>query len=228
VTIAPDDHLYVCYSNGQVARERKTWTIFDYADFQYNITITGYTLNTITVTSSSNVSVGDTIYQVDSLGAFIGQSIVTAVPDATHITVEDTNIMWQNRVAIDYKPIPVNLTYTPIGGNYAWVKHFQDFQIMFRDAIFTNLKAGFASDFDNATEYTTFVALGNTGFGTIPFGDEPFGGGRSVAQVVRTLVPRNKARCHWLTPSIVHSEALSNFAITGMNFYFVYTSSRTR
>lgn len=228
VSLTPDDHLYVCFASGQVARERKDWTIFDYADFQYNINIVSSVLATITVTSNANVAVGDTIYQVDGLGAFVGQSIVTSLPNSTTIIVEDTDVHWVAGTAIDYKPIPVNLTYTPIGGNFAWVKHFQDYQTFFRNATFTDLKFGFASDFDQTTEYTTLTALGGGGFGTVPFGDEPFGGGRSVPQVVRTLVPRNKARCHWIIPSIVHAEALSNFAVTGINFYFVYTSSRTR
>ncbi len=222
VSLTPDDHLYVCYSNGQVARERKNWVISDFADFEYNISITSFSGFTVHVTSSANIAVGDTIWQS------VGQSIVTVINSATQITVEDSNITWNIGTAIDYKPIALNMTWTPIGGNFAWVKHFQDFQAFFRDATFTDLKFGFASDFDTTTEYTTISSFGGGGFGTVPFGNEPFGGGRSVAQVPRTLVPRNKARCHWLTPSITHSEALSNFTLMGINFYYLYTSSRTR
>ncbi len=228
VSISPDDHLYVCFANGQVARERKNWNIFDYADFQYDINIVSAVDDVITVTSSADIAVGDTIYQVDGIGSFVGQSIVTIVNNATTVTVADDNVDWIAGTAVDYKPISVGFTYTPIGGNFAWVKHFQDFQAFFRDAIFTDLQFGFASDFDTTVDYTTIAALGGTGFGTVPFGEEPFGGGRTISQVARTLVPRNKARCHWLTPSVVHSEALSNFSLTGINFYYVYTSSRSK
>jgi hypothetical protein len=228
VSLTPDDHLYVCFANGQVARERKNWNIFDYADFQYNITIASSSGASIVVTSSTNIEVGNTIYQVDGLGSFVGQSIVTVVNSPTQVTVADNDVHWIAGTAIVYKPISLNLTYTPIGGSYSWVKHFQDFQAFFRDATFTDLQFGFASDFDTTVDYTTIVALGGTGFGTVPFGEEPFGGGRSIPQVARTLVPRNKARCHWLTPSITHAEALSNFSLTGINFFYLYTSSRSK
>lgn len=228
VSLQPDDHLYMCYSTGQVVRERKNWTIFDYADFEFPVTVVSSSGATVTLTSTTNVAAGDSLYQVDAIGSFVGQSIITAVVDATHITVTDSTISWVARPATVYGPIPVNILYTPIGGNFAWVKHFQDFQAFFRDATFTNLAFGFTSDFDSTTDTVELVSQTGLGFGLVPFGNEPFGGVGTIAQVARTLVPRNKARCHWLTPSIMHSEALSNFALTGINFFYKYVSSRTR
>lgn len=229
VSLQPDDHLYLDQSTtGLVTRERKNWNIFDYAEFSYPVTIVSSSGVSVTVVSSTGASVGASLYQQDSLGSFIGQSIITAVPDSTHITVTDPTISWIAGPATVYNPIPVSVIYTPIGGNFAWVKHFQDFQAFFRDATFTDLSFGFASDFDPSEELTTIISQTGPGFGLVPFGEEPFGGVGTIAQVARTLVPRNKARCHWLTPSITHSEALSNFAITGINFYYTYTSSRTR
>ena len=228
VSLTPDDHLYLCFANGQVARERKNWNSFDYADFQYPVTITGYTGFTVSLTSTTNIVAGDTLYQVDSLGNFVGQSIITAVIDIHTITVTDNDIVWLDYAATIYTPIPVNVSYTPIGGNFAWVKHFQDFEAFFREANFTDLKFGFASDLDTTVEYTTLTGLVPIPFGGGGFGAGPFGGGGQIAQVVRTLVPRNLARAHWVVPSILHSEALSNFALTGINFYFLYTSSRVK
>jgi hypothetical protein len=227
VSLTPDDHLYLCYPTGQVVRERKNFNIFDYADFEFPVTVTSSSGLTIHLVSTANVVAGDSLYQTDSLGGFVGQSIITSVVNSTDIVVTDP-INWVAGAATVYQPIPVNATYTPIGGNFAWVKHFQDFQAFFRDATFTNLNFGFASDLDLVTEVTTILPLPSSGFGTVPFGFEPFGGAGHVPQVARTLVPRNMARCHWLTPSIIHSEALSNFAITGINFYYLYTSSRSR
>ncbi len=228
VSLSPDDHLYICYSNGQVARERKNWNIFDYADFEYDINIVSSSGATITVTDSSNILAGDTIYQVDGLDAFVGESIVVAVVNATTVTVADDDVDWIAGDAITYRPITVNLTYTPIGGNFAWVKHFTTFQSFFRDATFTDLQFGFASDFNTTVDYTTITAVTGSGFGTVPFGEEPFGGGKAIPAVARTYVPRNYARCHWLTPSITHSEALSNFSLTGINFFYEFVSDRSR
>lgn len=227
VSLQPDDHLYLCYESGQVVRERKNWNIFDFADFEFPITVVSSTGLTVTVNSTTNVAVGDTLYQEDSLGSFVGQSIITNVVDATTLTVTDL-IAWIAGDATIYQPISVGVQYNPIGGNFAYVKHFQDFQGFFRDATFTNLSFGFSSDFDTSTELTTIVPIVGSGFGTVPFGEEPFGGVATIAQVARTLVPRNMARCHWLTPSITHAEALSNFALTGINFYYTYVSSRSK
>lgn len=229
VSLQPDDHLYLMQSTtGLVTRERKNWNIFDYAEFSYPITIVSSSGTNVTVVSSANATVGASLYQQDGLGSFIGQSIIVSIPDGTHVVVTDPSISWIAGAATIYNPIPVSVIFTPIGGNYAWVKHFQDFQAFFRDATFTNLAFGFASDFDPSEETTTIISQTGLGFGLVPFGEEPFGGVGTIAQVARTLVPRNKARCHWLTPSITHSEALSNFALTGVNFYYSYTSSRSK
>lgn len=228
VSLQPDDHLYMCYSTGQVVRERKNWTIFDYADFEFPVTVVSSSGAIVTLVSTTNVTAGSTLYQVDGLGSLIGQSIITAVTDATHVTVTDDTITWDAGAATVYDPIAVNVLYTPIGGNFAWVKHFQDFQAFFREATFTDLAFGFTSDFDSTTSTTLITSVTGQGFGMVPFGQEPFGGVGTIAQVARTLVPRNKARCHWLTPSITHSEALSSFAITGINFYYTYVSSRSK
>lgn len=227
VSLEPDDHLYLCYSTGQVVRERKNWNIFDFADFEFAVTIVSSSLLTVTLSSTTNMAVGDTLYQTDNTGALIGQSIITNIVSSTVVTVTDL-IPWIAGAATDYQPISVGVQYNPIGENFAWMKHFQDFQAFFRDATFTNLKFAFSSDLDPAAEETTITPILGSGFGTVPFGQEPFGGAATIAQVARTLVPRNLARCHWLTPSIAHAEALSNFALTGINFYFVYVSSRTK
>lgn len=229
VSLYPDDHLYLDQSlTGIVTRERKNWNIFDYADFSFPVTIVSNIGATVQLTSTVNIVVGATLYQVDGLGSFIGQSKILGVPDSTHVVVADAFVSWIAGPATVYNPIPVSVQYLPIGGNFSWVKHFQDFQAFFREATFTDLAFGFSSDFDAATETVLIHSVTGPGFGLVPFGQEPFGGVGTIAQVARTLVPRNKARCHWLTPSITHSEALSNFAITGINFFYTYVSSRSK
>jgi hypothetical protein len=103
-----------------------------------------------------------------------------------------------------------------------------DFEVMFREATFTNLSLGFASDFDPSIELTVLKAQIGKGWGSVAWGQEPWGGVAAIPTVARTYVPRNKARCHWIIPTITHSEALSNFAITGINFFYNYVSSRVK
>lgn len=228
VSLQPDDKLYLMRPDVQlVTQERKSWTIFDYADFEFPLTVVSSTSTSIQVTSTANATIGSTVYQLDPLGSFVGKSIVVAIVDSTHLTVTDT-IPWMVGAATLYNPISVGVQYTPVGGNFAWVKHFQDFEAFFREATFVNLTFGFSSDFTSSEETTIINPVNGLGFGQVPFGQEPFGGTGTIPQVARTLVPRNIARCHWIIPSIVHNEALSNFALTGINFFYTYVSSRVK
>lgn len=229
VSLSPDDHLYLCLNTGQVVRERKQWNNSDYTDFSYAVTVTSASGLIVNLVSTANVTVGDTLYQTTGSGDIIGQSIITAVNSSTSITVTDL-LAWVAGAAIIYRPISVNIAYTPLSGNVAWVQHFSDCEIFFRpDSSFTTFNISFSSDFDGTDESTAIIAsAGNNGFGTVLFGEEPFGGVFTIAPAVRTLVPRNKARCHWLNTSIQHNEALTNLALVGINFFYNYVSSRFR
>jgi hypothetical protein len=182
----------------------------------------------VTLSSTSNCQVGYSLYQTDSGGNFVGKSIITAVNDITHVTVTDT-IAWEAGTVNIYQPISVYAAYTPIGANVAFVKHWGICQTFFRsDCSFSNLLLGFASDFDTVVETTTISPALGGGFGTVPFGEEPWGGANQIQEVVTTLVPANKARCHWLFPAVQHSEAASNFACTGINLFYNIVSGRAR
>ena len=227
VSLQPDDHLYLCYPSGQVTRERKNWTTFDFADFEYNLTITSFSNFTVNVSSTASIAIGDTLYQ-SVLSGFVGQSLVTAIVSPTQITVVD-KINWMISPAIIYQPINWNIAFTPISGNVAWVQHFQDAEFFFRtDSSFTTLNVYFSSDFDQSSYTTVLTPIQGGGFGTVPFGEEPFGGVITFSPVIRTLVPRQIARCHWINAGVQHSEALTNVAMTGINFFYNYVSSRFR
>jgi hypothetical protein len=229
VSLQPDDHLYLMYPNSDLmTRERKNWTSFDFADFSFPVTITSSSGFLVNLTSTASAAVGDTLYQTDISGAVIGQSIITVINSGTQLTVTDF-FGWEAGAATIFQPIPIDIEFTPISGNVAWVQHFTDCILFFRtDSVFTLLDVAFNSDFDPTNEITTLTPVQGGGFGSVPFGSEPFGGVITFAPVIRTLVPRNKARCHWLNASIIHSEALTNFALVGINFFYNYVSSRFR
>ena len=149
-----------------VTRERKNWNTFDYADFSYPVNITSSSLATVHMTSTANVVAGMTLYQTDISGNFIGQAIVVSVQNLTTITV-DTNVSWIAGAATVYQPIPITITYTNVTANAAWVSHFMDFEVMFREATFTNLSLGFASDFDPSIELTVLKAQIGKGWGSV-------------------------------------------------------------
>ncbi len=229
VSIEPDDHLYLMESAASlVARERKDWTNFDFADFQYPVTITGSSGLTVNVNSTTDALAGYTLYQEDVDGNVVGKSIIATVVNATTLLMED-EANWVNGAATLYQPIAVNMEYAPVGQDFSWVNLFGDFLLFFReDSSFTNLQIGFSCDLNTSVEYTIISPILSDGFGIGPFGDGPWGGTTTIAEVVRTKVPRNMCRSHWLRPSIVHAEALSNFALTGICAFYRPISSRQK
>jgi hypothetical protein len=229
VSLQPDDHLYLMYPNASLmTRERKNWDTFDFTDFNYSTSITSFVGLIVNITSTPTVAVGDTLYQQDMSGNIVGQSIITNVLSPTQVTIADL-INWNIAPAIIYQPIQWQIAYTPISGNVAWVQHFMDAVFFFRpDSSFTTLNVYFSSDFDAASYTTTLEPIQGGGFGTVPFGFEPFGGLTTFAPAIRTLVPRQIARCHWINAGVQHAEALTNVAITGIDFFYNYVSSRFR
>lgn len=226
VSLFPDDHLYLCFADGQVARERKNWNNTDFADFSYTVTITSSSDLTVNLASTTDVVAGMTLYQEDGDGSLVGQSIIASVDSSTQITVSDM-VSWLADTATVYAPISVNVAYTPIGPDPSYVKHYQDVELMFRtDSSFVNLAFSVNSDFDPVDITTDITPTLGGGWGTQPFGTEPWGGIITESPVVRTLVPRQHARAHWLNMSVQHNEALSNFALVGINVNYVPVSSR--
>ena len=224
-----DDTLYLSnFQNGNyVAKQRRTQTIFDYADFQYDFNIVSSSGYTVIVDDSTNITAGGTIYQTDSVGNFIGQSIVVAVINSTTITVTDL-IGWQPGLATFYTNINSYFEYTDVGDNFDIVKHWKDVELFFRDTSFTNLTFSVYSSEDPVAESITLTGNPGLGWGQVPFGVEEWGGTPGITNIMRTFIPQNKARAGWLNPSVQNNEALSNFALTGINIYFDYTSSRRR
>jgi hypothetical protein len=232
VSIQPDDHLYLMQPlfplYPTVTRERKDWTNFDFADLSFNVDILSFSGLFVTLNSTLNIEVGYTLYQADSMGNFVGQSIITQIVSDHIVKVTDL-IQWDIFGAGIYQPINWNIIYTPISGNVAWVQHFMDAIFFFRpDSSFSELNVYFSSDFDSSAYQTTLIPIMGGGFGTVPFGLEPFGGLITFAPAIRTLAPRQVGRCHWLNTGVQHAEALTNVAITGINFFYNYVSSRFR
>jgi hypothetical protein len=83
-----DNKLYVASADSTVPyifQERKAYSNMDYADDEFSVQVTGQSGKTLTLVSSANVLVGYTLSQ----GTTGKNSVVTAVPDSTHVTVAD-------------------------------------------------------------------------------------------------------------------------------------------
>ena len=223
-----DDKLYLgswhqTEANARkIFQERKSFTVNDYADDEVVVSISAVSGTSITVASSTGISAGWKLKQ----GA--RTSIITAVPDGTHITVTDS-LSWELSAATAYKPIEVDVEFIPDSAqNPGILKQFTDCTLFFEEAEFAALTVGFSSNFSTGAEEVTVESETEGPWGLFMWGGVSWGGGVPRLQPIRTFVPRNKQRCNWLNVHVSHSEALSKFALSGMSLIFEPMSERMK
>lgn len=218
-----DDLLYFgSADSAYVYQERKSFTLADYADEELAVTITGRSGTTVNMSSTTGIVAGDVLYQSGK------KSVVVSVDSGTAVTVEDEKT-WKSASATVYKPISVEVeTIQQHAGNPGILKHFRDLVVLFRRANFTDLSIGIKSDISQVLDVTDLYPVNPIAWGGAPWGTFGWGGGESDFQVIRTLIPRNKQRGHWLKVNIAHSNARDYFAIAGMSLMFNNMRERFR
>ena len=142
------DKLFVADADGNIFKERKTFTNADFADQSYNVTITNVdTVNNIlTLADSSNVIIGDVIQQ--TIGPTQNTTQVTGNDLLTgEVNVEDATD-FVNGAAIDYRSIATQIQFVPFHGGFAeYVKKFESWQFFFSNADFAEVTVRMSSDF---------------------------------------------------------------------------------
>lgn len=203
-----------------VYQERKDYTAFDFADNSYPITVVSSVGLIIEVVDSSVAEIGWTLNQDDRI------SVITDIPDATHITVANL-LNWNTDDAAVYVPIAVTLKFVPEHcGNPGIVKHFKECHAIFSNADFSSFDLGFFTDFYSAINSSTLVPKQTDGWGAGPWGEFPWGSGAPAAQVIRGWIPLNQRRGHWLNIAINYSDALTTFALDGFIIYYQHMAQK--
>lgn len=203
-----------------VRQERKAFTVNDYADEEFAITIVSSSGAAVVVASSTNIRVKDKIKQGSRVG------IVTAVTDGTHIVV-DRSAAWVAGAAVTYRPIDVDVEFVPDSfQNPGVLKQTTEAKLIMEKAEFRSLSIGFSSDISGGHEFVNGSSHSQYPFGQGQFGPIPWGGGIPSPQPIRTWVPRRKQRGSWLSLRIQHQEALSRFAFSGVSYEYEPMSSR--
>lgn len=207
-------------SSKYVYQERKSYTVFDYADTSYAINIVSFSGTTLTVTSSAGLQVGWVVNQ----GA--QTSNITSIPDATHIVVADS-LTWVAGAATVYRPIPISLEFIQEHcGNPGMVKHFKECHSIFSGAEFDSFNLGFFTDFYEQVNTVTLIPKVTSGWGQGSWGEFAWGGGAPRAQVIRGLVPLPQRRGHWLSITIDYADALTAFALDGFVIWYQQMSQK--
>lgn len=220
-----DDKLYLASPDLlTLRRERKTFTADDYADEELEVEITAYTSGTTTLTlaSTTGLEEGWAIRQDAS------ESVIVEVVDSTTVTIEDSSESWSAGAATAYEPIDTELQWLPFSAGHPGVlKHWQDIVFIFRNPNARAFTVGFGTDFrPSMLEYEIFTddLLGS--WGAFEWGDAPWGDAERFEQALRTLVPRERSRSHWLNISVSLSVAFANFQLSGYTMCFEPMSSR--
>ena len=150
-------------------------------------------------------------------------ALVTAVDYVNDIiTIDDTGVTYDLGAATVYTPILNKIQWAPIDAeNPGILKQFSELTLAFRNAAFTKIKAGFATNIVNSS--FTFDIENNApgaGWGNFPWGSIPWGGVLGGQAVLRTYVPRNYQRGSWLSLSLQTQEAFTGFSLQGVSIVF--------
>jgi hypothetical protein len=215
-----DNKLYMGHpTNDSVYKERKDFTRTDYADEEYEVTITNVDEDVLTLSSTTVVTVGMTIQQ-DFL-----EAIVTAI-DNDDITVNKV-LDFTNGAATVYTPILYKLQWTPIDlKNPGLLKQFVETTFIFRDASFDQLEVSFGTNFSSLSSETIIEPDKGGGWGTFPWGTIPWGGIGGGMQPIRTLVPLEKQRANWLNMGLEGAQAFTSFSLEGVSLIAYPMNSR--
>lgn len=207
---------------GQILIERKNYTIFDYADEQYAVTIASVDSDTeLTLVDASNAEAGMSILQglVYALIEEVSGNTLTIVP----------TLGFEAGAAAVYQPILNKIQWSPIDvENPGIFKQFSEISLFFKNAAFQEIAAGFST---NASTGFQVVDISNTAivtWGSFPWGEAPWGGVASGEAVLRTYVPQEKQRGNWLKLYLETEESFTGFSLQGVSLNYKSTSTRIK
>jgi hypothetical protein len=207
-------------NSGQVLIERKSFTNDDFADEQYDVSITVVTSTTdLTLADASDVQVGMTLVQG------VRQTVVLDV-SGNDIVIEPTNGLTV-AAAIVYTPIEDVLQWVPIDcENPGILKQFSEISLQFKNAAFREIEATFSTNISPGPSIVDVENNSGIGWGGVPWGTGTWGGALGGQGVLRTYVPREKQRGHWLYIKLRTNQAFTGFSLQGVSTLFNAMSSR--
>lgn len=226
-----DNLLYLAGSDGQVLQERKSFTLTDYVDREWAVTITGVSGKVVSLNSVSNAVIGYSLAQHVTPGSVELASIITDI-DTVHVTVTvtDTLSWYTGSAAGIYQPINSTVTYAPLTCNYPnFLKRFEPvMQFIFSRSNFQSALVGFTTDLYSSQETVTILPRQQGGWGTFPSGTLPWGANDVPLQMINTYLTKNTTVGHWLNISVSMDQAFENIALNGVSGFYDILGERMR
>lgn len=222
--------LFLGTVDGVTYKERKTFTLEDYCDDEYDVVITSSTPYQVVLQSiPSEVQVGFTLRQ-DRLSSVI-EAIDT---DTNTLTLSNNNIYEiydplesTDGKAVIYTPIRKTIEWYPITcNNPSFFKHFREITFMFLDARFRDLSFDVYTDSSPDKENTVIKATSLYAWGFGQWGAFAWGGDVGGRQAIRSYIPLEKSRCRWLDLSLNSNQAFTQFAVSGISLMYSVASER--
>jgi hypothetical protein len=143
------------------------------------------------------------------------------------VTVKAQRPFLQGTITI-YKHINKVVEWNPQHfGDPSAVKQVREATIMFDQNNFNEAFAKFGSDVEQALTTVQFSGKGKGYWGDLPWGDSNhYWGGNGNDIPYRTIVPRGKQKCRYLTMVFEHNNAREYFRILGISGVVRVISSR--
>lgn len=221
--------LYVTDSLGNVFQERKNYQNSDYSDELYTVTInsTNVSAGTITLASSVNVQIGDTLQQTVAGTQFstqvTGNNLVTGV-----INVQSA-AGFAAGSAQNYRAIQTKVRYCPVTCGFPqYNKRFLQWDFAFENANFASLPVSFTTDYITAQETISLIPKTSGGFGTLPWGTFPWGISLFPEQLIPCQPTTNSGFAHWVVIEFDLAQAFTSLALNGITGTFDIISTRGR
>lgn len=208
-----DDRLYIArVTDNQVLQERKTFTLDDYADDEYAVSITGFTDTTVDIAAvPTGVVEGMTLRQGTT------QAVITEI-DGLTLTVDPEQQPWTVAAATIFTPIPTEIEFVEEHArNPGVLKHWPELTYIFEDARFREITARFSTNFLAGFKSLPLSAQGIGAWGQFTWGDVEWGGGLGGFQTIRTYFPKEATRAHWVNLRLELNQAFTAFSLAGVS-----------
>ena len=212
-------------TGSKVYQERKTFTLEDYADEQYNITITSVTGATLGFTGVTPVP-GQTVVQISG-GSIIRAQVVTV--GASTFTVNRI-LPFVNGAATLYNPIDVRFEIAPMYGDTPnAMKQFPEVSLLLDSDSYASLSIAFSSDQALGTAVAQGISnITNGPWGQFPWGLAAWGSLSQESQRVRIFVPGAAQKANWITLTISLRQAFKRMRCSGITVDFRPLTVRMR
>lgn len=143
-----------------------------------------------------------------------------------YVTTDNLSNMQINQIT-HYKGIKAKTVWNYFTlGEPAILKHVRSGSVIIKQNNLNTFTVGYASDLSGNFEDVEFKLDRSGIFGGSFFGQSTWGG-EGVAYPLRTLIPKQKQRCRYIKPRILHGTAFRKFNVLGISFDFEMTSEKT-